>query len=182
MKKQSKIFISGDEHFNYNKKAQFLMLFGIVILLTLTNLYRFCTNIHALSIHHYLECCMVHMGNEIALTISSVLTTINCSMNCFVYIAASKDFRQYVLDYFKRPSDFFHKCKKNDEKSNQKKCEKELESNTPEINLQMTSTRKINGFGESRFCSHIETFTSASTKINVIPIINVFLIDGENKN
>ena len=112
VKKQSKVIVFGDEHYTYNKKVQFLMLFGVVILLTITNLYRFCTNIHALSIHHYLECCMVHIGNEIAITIASVFATFSSSVNCFVYVAASKDFRSYVLEYIKRPLDLFRQCKK----------------------------------------------------------------------
>ena len=62
------------------------------------------------------------------------------------------------------------------------RCENKLDSTTPEIDLQVASARKINRFGETRFCTKIETFPSASTEINVIPIINVFLIDGENKN
>ena len=139
------------------------MLFGVVILLTLTNLYRFCTNIHAMSIHHYLECCMHHIGNEIAVTIASLLTTINSSINCFIYFAASKDFRYYALDYFKRPYDIFRKWKSG-VISNRNKKKNELESIKPDIKGPVAS----------------ETFTSASTKINIIPVINVFLIDGEN--
>ena len=134
-----------------------------------------------MSIHHYLECCMTHIGNEIAVTIASLLTTINSSVNCFVYIAASKDFRYYALELFKRPYDLFRKCKSG-AISNRNKCGKTLESNTRDLIGPVASVREINGFGESIFCTQIETFNSASTKINVIPVINVFLIDGENKN
>ena len=178
IKKQSKLFVPGDEHGQYNRKVQFLMLFGVVILLTTTNLYRFFTNLHNMTIHHYLECCMVHRGNEIALTVSSVLLTINSSVNCFIYIAASKDFRYYVLDYTKRPFHFFWQCKIG-AKREEKRVAKGFKIKRQEINLQVSAVKPGNKFGSLRLSTQTETISSTTTKHNIGPVVKVFFISQQ---
>ena len=44
--------------------------------------------------------CGKDLGNQIAHMVARVLMTLNCSVNCFVYIAASKKFRNLAFRYF----------------------------------------------------------------------------------
>ena len=181
VKKLSKVIVTGEEHYTYNKQVQFLMLFGVVILLTITNLYRFCANVHSITIHHYLECCMVHLGNEIAVTIATVLSTINTSANCFIYMAASKDFRYYVLHFCKRPFQIFRQFNRY-AISSWKTYIRRLEPNLQEAKIRATSIEEKSGFEESKFCTQIETISSDLTNNNVIPVIKLFLVDDEYAN
>ena len=87
---------SASEYSNH-KRTQYVMLFGVVILLMVTNVYRFCANIHSFTIQDYLDCCPVQKDNLIAVMVGSVLRTINISANCFIYITTSYKFRQILV-------------------------------------------------------------------------------------
>ena len=85
----------------FKRKSQMLMLFGIVVLLIITHLYRFCGNMYSttiLFIHGkaYEDCCGRNLANEISYVVLNILFTINTTANFFIYLIASKKFRTAV--------------------------------------------------------------------------------------
>ena len=84
----------------FKRKSQMLMLFGIVVVLMVTHLYRFCGNMYITTInftqHAYVECCGRNLANEISYLVLSILFTINTTANFFIYLIASKKFRGAV--------------------------------------------------------------------------------------
>ena len=87
---------STSEYARY-KRTQYVMLFGVVILLMVTNIYRFCANIHNFTIQDYLDCCPTQKDNLVAVMVGSALRTVNISANCFIYISTSNKFRKILL-------------------------------------------------------------------------------------
>ena len=87
---------STSEYARY-KRTQYVMLFGVVILLMVTNIYRFCANIHNFTIQDYLDCCPTQKDNLVAVMVGSVLRTVNISANCFIYISTSYKFRKILI-------------------------------------------------------------------------------------
>ena len=86
----------------FHRKAQNVMLFGVVVLLTITHSYRFGGNMYSTICYgiygeEYVDCCGINMNNEISFAILQVLWTINSSANCFIYLFASKTFRNIVM-------------------------------------------------------------------------------------
>ena len=84
----------------FKRKSQMLMLFGIVVVLMVTHLYRFCGNMYITTIYFtqqaYVECCGRNLANEISYVVLSILFTINTTANFFIYLIASKKFRAAV--------------------------------------------------------------------------------------
>ena len=84
----------------FKRKSQMLMLFGIVVVLMITHLYRFCGNMYITTIYFtqqaYVECCGRNLANEISYVVLSILFTINTTANFFIYLIASKKFRAAV--------------------------------------------------------------------------------------
>ena len=93
----------------YQKRVQNVMLFGVVIVLILVHSYRLVLNVKQLFLLETLKICGKDFGNQIAHMVARVLMTLNCSVNCFVYIAASKKFRTVAFKYFSaKNEDEFH--------------------------------------------------------------------------
>ena len=88
---------SSAPEYSKHKRTQYVMLFGVVILLIVTNAYRFCANIHNFTIQDYLDCCPAQKDNLIAVMVGSLLRTVNISANCFIYITTSYKFRQVLF-------------------------------------------------------------------------------------
>ena len=84
----------------YQKRVQNVMLFGVVIVLIVVHSYRLGLNVYQLVILKSLELCGKDYGNQISHIVSRVLLTLNCSVNCFVYLAASKKFRNVAYKYY----------------------------------------------------------------------------------
>ena len=84
----------------YQKRIQNFMLFGVVITLILVHSYRLVLNVSQLFLLSTLFTCGKGFGNQIGHMIARVLMTLNCSVNCFVYIAASKKGRKVANRYF----------------------------------------------------------------------------------
>ena len=81
-----------------NRRAQNVMLFGIVVLMMITHSCLFGCNMYAIACYElygaeYIECCGVNLNQEISFLVLQVLWTINSSANCFIYLAASEKFR-----------------------------------------------------------------------------------------
>ena len=96
----SKQPIKHNDHAAYQKRVQNVMLFGVVIVLIVVHSYRLILNVNQLFILDSLKKCGKDLGNQIAHMVARVLMTLNCSVNCFVYIAASKKFRNVAFRYF----------------------------------------------------------------------------------
>ena len=92
---------------SYKRKAQYLMLFGVVMLLVIAHTYRFSLNIYQVPIyssaknHEELHCCGRDATNQIIHIGAYALLTLSCSGNCFIYLATSKPFRDAACTYYK---------------------------------------------------------------------------------
>ena len=96
-------------------------------------------------------------------------------------MAASKDFRYYVLHFCRRPFQTFRQFNENT-LSSWKKYTGRLEPILKEEKIRGTSIEEKIGFEESKFCTQIETISSDLTNNNVIPVIKLFLVDDEYAN
>ena len=90
------------EDYAFHRKAQNVMLFGVVVLLTITHSYRFGGNMYSTICYNiygeqYVDCCGLNINNEISFAVLQVLWTINSSANCFIYLVASRKFRDTVM-------------------------------------------------------------------------------------
>ena len=89
----------------FQRNAQNFMLFGVVCLLMVTESYRFGGNIYSTSCYYYygedyINCCGLNIDNEISFAVLQILWTINSSANCFIYLFASKQFREVAVKKF----------------------------------------------------------------------------------
>ena len=82
------------------RRAQNFMLFGVVFLLMIVHAYRFGLNMYQIPINEELKKCGKDARNQIIHIIAYLLLTLNCSGNCFVYLATSKRFRKVALRYY----------------------------------------------------------------------------------
>ena len=69
------------------RKAQNFMLFGVVLLLLIVHVYRFCFNMYQVPLMNSKElyCCGKDADNQIIHIVAYCLLTLSCSGNCFVY-------------------------------------------------------------------------------------------------
>ena len=87
----------------YQKRAQNMMLFGVVALLMVVHLYRFGLNLYQAHLFGtgYLLCCGDSEKNLIIHMVAYNLLVINSSANWIIYLAASKKFRMLALERYK---------------------------------------------------------------------------------
>ena len=86
----------------HQKRAQNMMLFGIVALLMVVHLYRFGGNLYQFIILEYLKCCEYYSKRNLIIhMVGYVLLAINASGNWIIYLAASKRFRLIALERYK---------------------------------------------------------------------------------
>ena len=84
----------------YQRRAQNMMLFGVVILMVIVHLFRFGVNIYQVPINDELKACGKDAKNQIVHLVSNFLITFNSSANCFIYLAASKKFRDVAFRHY----------------------------------------------------------------------------------
>ena len=84
----------------YQRRAQIMMLFGVVIMLIIVHLYRFGLNVYQIPIHANLVDCGKDAKNQIMHLVAFFLITLNSSVNCFIYLVASKKFRNVALEKY----------------------------------------------------------------------------------
>ena len=125
----------------HQRKAQIAMLFGVVLILMIVHLYRFCVNIYQIPIHANLINCGRDAKNQVMHLVAYFLITLNSSVNCFIYLISSKKFRDVAFAKYLRIPTWMPSCRcinyslKNSRKSSSSKdwksCEEQREKVTP---------------------------------------------------
>ena len=86
----------------HQRKAQIVILFGVVLILMIVHLYRFCVNIYQIPIHTNLINCGRDAKNQVMHLVAYFLITLNSSVNCFIYLISSKKFRDVAFAKYLR--------------------------------------------------------------------------------